>query len=441
MFGGNPFRTAILALFQLIIYVLLGYFIPRENSLYFLLLYACSWGLTYVLLKSNSTKSILWLGLLFRLVFIIALPWLSQDFYRFIWDGLLLQNDLNPYAFSPNELIEGDTLFNSTLKTTLYEGMGALSAQHYSNYPPLNQLGFLSTVNIFPQSLLGTVVVMRLLLILAEVGLFFIMKKILQHLNLPSSRLGWYFLNPLIILELTGNLHWEGVMLFFFALGWWFLLKQQNGWATIAFAFSIATKLIPLLLLPLFVRFQSWKKTIWMALLGSMCLLLLFVPFFKDIGMENYFATIQLWFKNFEFNGSIYYLIRWIGYQIKGYNIIRQWGEISPVIITGLVFIFAFFKPKKKAQEVFTAMLFLMTAYYLIASIVHPWYVISLVFLGLFTRYSFPLIWSMVIPISYITYADSNFQENYILITLEYTIVIIAMIYEIRKKKVLLKHF
>lgn len=441
MFGGNPFRTAILALFQLIIYVLLGYFIPRENSLYFLLLYACSWGLTYVLLKSNSTKSILWLGLLFRLVFIIALPWLSQDFYRFIWDGLLLQNDLNPYAFSPNELIEGDTLFNSTLKTTLYEGMGALSAQHYSNYPPLNQLGFLSTVNIFPQSLLGTVVVMRLLLILAEVGLFFIMKKILQHLNLPSSRLGWYFLNPLIILELTGNLHWEGVMLFFFALGWWFLLKQQNGWATIAFAFSIATKLIPLLLLPLFVRFQSWKKTIWMAHLGSMCLLLLFVPFFKDIGMENYFATIQLWFKNFEFNGSIYYLIRWIGYQIKGYNIIRQWGEISPVIITGLVFIFAFFKPKKKAQEVFTAMLFLMTAYYLIASIVHPWYVISLVFLGLFTRYSFPLIWSMVIPISYITYADSNFQENYILITLEYTIVIIAMIYEIRKKKVLLKHF
>ena len=441
MFGGNPFRAAILALFLLLIYVFLGYFIPREDSLYFLLLYACSWGLTYALLKSSTTKSIFWLGLLFRLVFIIALPWLSQDFYRFIWDGLLLQNELNPYAFAPNELIERDTLFDSTLKTTLYEGMGALSAQHYSNYPPVNQLGFLSTVNVFPQSLLGTVIVMRLLLILAEVGLFFMIKKILQHLNLPSSRLGWYFLNPLIILELAGNLHWEGVMLFFFALGWWFLLKQQNIWATIAFAFSIATKLIPLLLLPLFVRFQGWKKIVWMALLGSFCLLLLFVPFFKDIGMENYFATIQLWFKNFEFNGSFYYIIRWIGYQIKGYNIIRQWGEISPWIITGMVLVFTFLKPKKKAQEVFTAMLFLMTAYYLISSIVHPWYVISLVFLGLFTRYSFPLIWSMVIPISYITYSHPDFQENYILIALEYAIVIIAMIYEIRKKKTLLQHF
>ena len=441
MLGGNPFRTAILALFLLIIYIILGYFVPREESLYFLLLYTSSWGLTYALIKSIPTASVFWLGLLFRLAFIVAIPWLSQDFYRFIWDGLLLQNDLNPYAFSPNELIKSDALFDSTLKTTLYEGMGALSAQHYSNYPPVNQLGFLTAVNVFPQSVLGTVVVMRLLLILTEVGLFFTIKKILHHLDLPQRRLGWYFLNPLIILELSGNLHWEGVMLFFFALGCWLLLKKQNIWATIAFAFSIATKLIPLLLIPLFVRFQAWKKTAWMAFLGSLCLLLLFVPFFKDIGMENYFATIQLWFENFEFNGSFYYLIRWIGYQIKGYNIIRQWGEISPWIITGMVLIFAFLRPKKKAQEVFSAMLFLLTAYYLIASIVHPWYVIPLVFLSLFTRYSFPLIWSMLIPISYITYAHPNFQENYKLIFLEYVIVIIAMIYEISKKKTLLKHF
>lgn len=441
MLGGNPFRTAIIALFLLIIYIILGYFVPREESLYFLLLYTSSWGLTYALIKSIPTASVFWLGLLFRLAFIVAIPWLSQDFYRFIWDGLLLQNDLNPYAFSPNELIKSDALFDSTLKTDLYEGMGTLSAQHYSNYPPLNQLGFLTAVNVFPQSVLSTVIVMRLLLILAEVGLFFIIKKILHHLDLPQRRLGWYFLNPLIILELSGNLHWEGVMLFFFALGWRLLLKKQNIWATIAFAFSIATKLIPLLLLPLFVRFQAWKKTAWMAFLGSLCLLLLFVPFFKDIGMENYFATIQLWFKNFEFNGSFYYLIRWIGYQIKGYNIIRQWGEISPWIITGMVLIFAFLRPKKKAQEVFSAMLFLLTAYYLIASIVHPWYVIPLVFLSLFTRYSFPLIWSMLIPISYITYAHPNFQEEYRLIFLEYIIVIIAMIYEISKKKTLLKHF
>ena len=61
--------------------------------------------------------------------------------------------------------------------------------------------------------------------------------------------------------------------------------------------------------------------------------ILAFLSFFYEIGLDNYFATIRLWFKNFEFNGSFYYLIRWIGFQIKGYNIIRQWGEISPYLV------------------------------------------------------------------------------------------------------------
>lgn len=441
MFGGSPFRTAVIALSLLLIYPLLGYFIPREESLPFFLLYAASWILTYFLLKYSSISSIFWFGLLFRFVFIIALPWLSQDFYRFIWDGLLLQNELNPYGYTPNELISDTILFNPSLKNELFAGMGELSAQHYSNYPPINQLGFFFSVRWLPNHLLGTVVIMRLLLIITEIGLFLITQRILRQLDLPLKRLGWYYLNPLIIIELTGNLHWEGMMLFFFALGWWLLLKQKNTWATIAFAFSVATKLIPLLLLPVFVRFQAWKKTAWMALLGLVCLLILFVPFFKNIGMENYFSTLQLWFKNFEFNGSVYYLIRWLGYQVKGYNIIRQWGEISPWIIVAIVLIFAFLRSKRKATEVFTAMLFLITAYYFIASIVHPWYVIPLVFLGMFTRYSFPVIWSMVVVISYLTYAHQNFQENYVLITLEYAIVLGAMCYEIGQKKTLLQHF
>ncbi len=441
MLGGNPFRTALLAFVLIVIYLALGYHIPRENSTSFLLLYATSWGLTFALIKNSSFKTIFWLGLIFRLLFIIAVPWLSQDFYRFIWDGLLLQNELNPYTFSPNELMASDHLFNTPLKEELHKGMGDLSAQHYSNYPPINQLGFLFSVYWFPQNLLGTLLAMRALIILAEVGLFFVIKRILQLLHLPQERLGWYFLNPLIILELSGNLHWEGVMLFFFALGIWLHLKNKYLIASLAYGCAVATKLIPLLLLPLFARFQSWRKTVCMALLGCTSLLFLFVPFFHDIGMENYFATIQLWFKNFEFNGSFYYLIRWIGYQVKGYNIIRQWGAISPWIIAGIVFLFALLKPKKKMQMVFTAMLFLSTCYYLMASIVHPWYIITLVFLCLFTRYSFPIVWSIVVALSYVTYAHPNFEENYLLIALEYSILVGALVYELRQKKALLHHF
>jgi len=47
----------------------------------------------------------------------------------------------------------------------------------------------------------------------------------------------------------------------------------------------------------------------------------------------------------------------------------------------------------------------------------------------------------MLIAISYVTYANANFQENYVLIALEYAIVLAVMCYEIMRKKPLLQHF
>ena len=45
-------------------------------------------------------------GILFRLVFLVAVPNLSQDFYRFIWDGELIKNGINPYLFTPDQILE-----------------------------------------------------------------------------------------------------------------------------------------------------------------------------------------------------------------------------------------------------------------------------------------------------------------------------------------------
>ena len=43
--------------------------------------------------------------------------------------------------------------------------------------------------------------------------------------------------------------------------------------------------------------------------------------------------------------------------------------------------------------------------------------------------------------VSYLTYANPTFQENYILITLEYGIVLGALLYEVGRKQPLLQHF
>ena len=437
----NPFVRFSVLTSLTALYLFMGYGIIREQSTFLVLNFTSLFILSFWVIRQATPNQALWIGITFRLLFIVAIPWLSQDFYRFLWDGFLLKNGYNPYAFTPDAFINQTSAVVFPLTKVLYQNMGELSASHYSNYPPVNQLGFLLSASWFPNHLLSAVVLMRVIVIFADIGIYYFGKKLLDLEGLDSNRLNWYFLNPLVIIELTGNLHWEGVMLLFFILGWWFYRQKKAKLSACFFAISIATKLIPLMLLPIILRFQSFRKNLTMGTVGSIILLLFFLPFFYEIGFENYLKTLQLWFKNFEFNGSIYYIIRWMGYEIKGYNIIRQLGEVTPWIIVVMVFYFSFWKKKKSLQEVFTAMLLLLSFYYFFASIVHPWYIIPLILLSLFTRHSYPLIWSALIPLSYLTYGHPQFEENLWIIGLEYGLVYAAFAFETIRKRPLLQHF
>ncbi|MGB5357774.1 MAG: mannosyltransferase, partial [Eudoraea sp.] len=66
---------------------------------------------------------------------------------------------------------------------------------------------------------------------------------------------------------------------------------------------------------------------------------------------------------------------------------------------------------------------------------VHPWYIVFLLLLSLYTDYKFPIIWSALVFLSYAAYSNSNFEENYLLLMIEYFLVIGMMLYEILTKK------
>ena len=440
--GLRPSQTQQLCLFigLLLCYCFLSIWGLREH-LSFIGVYLSCFVLTYFFYTNPLTlKQIFISGIIFRLLFLFDLPALSQDYFRFIWDGLLLHEGYNPYRFTPNQWMESGKAFSPALQTELYHGMGELSAQHYSNYPPINQFGFYLSTLISPNSILTSVVCMRLLLILADIGIYVLSRKILPYLNLSKTKVGYYFLNPLIIVELTGNLHWEGVMLFFFALGIYGLLIGKWQRAVVPMVLSVGTKLLPLLSLPLVWHYLKPKKSL---LFGSFCALgigLLFLSFFYGLGYENYFKTLRLWFTTFEFNASFYYIVRAIGYELKGYNIIRSLGKITPFIIIGVVFVFAFFRNNSHPKKWIASMLLLMTTYFFLSTTVHPWYISTLVFLGMLSQYSYPWVWSALVVLSYTTYMHPNFEENLSIISLEYLAVLGVLCFEIRKKKSLFEH-
>ena len=361
-------------------------------------------------------------AIMFRVILIFSVPNLSQDFYRFIWDGRLMMYGYNPYLHLPADLISTPG-FNMPQAQLLYEGMGSLSAAHHSNYPPLHQLCFIIAASVAGKSIAGSLIVFKLLIIAADTGIFFAGKKLLRALQLPGRNIFIYLLNPLVIIELTGNLHFEAVMIFFFVAGLYFLQKRQFVRSALMIAFSITVKLVPLMLLPLFIRHLSFKRSLFFYSIIFLVIILLSLPFFSASLISNYTSSVSLWFVNFEFNGSIYNLIRYIGYNIKGYNIIGTVGQVMPFILITFILLFAARKSNNKLKSLMANMLLALSVYFFLSTTIHPWYITMLVAVSVFTGYKFPVVWSAVVVLSYIAYAGNIYKENSVMLLIEYSVV------------------
>jgi hypothetical protein len=232
-------------------------------------------------------------------------------------------------------------------------------------------------------------------------------------------------------------------MIFF--LIWALYLLHSKKWklAAVVFACSVSIKLIPLLFLPLFYKWFTKKETstksnkikllAFYAIIGATTMLL-FLPFYTSQFLNNYAETVGLWFQNFEFNASLYYVAREIGYSFTGYNEIAIIGTITAIVVFLFVVAMALYRRNSSITQLITAMLFALSFYYFTATTVHPWYIATLLILSIFTKYKFPFVWSFVIILSYLAYlqiGNASKSENLLIIAIEYAFVYGIFIYEL----------
>lgn len=426
----------LLAFASLLFYLSFAYDLVRTDYIKLISLYAGLFFLFYKLIQvlKNDIKLLTWLAFGFRAVFILAIPNLSQDFYRFIWDGRMILEGFNPYLYRPESFIVNNE-FPVAQAQELYNGMGILNGSHFTNYPPLNQLCFAIAGLFAGNSILGSAIVLRILIIAADFGTLYFGKKLLKRLNIPIHNIFWYILNPFIIIELTGNLHFEGVMIFFLVLSLYLLHKKKWEWAAVVLACSISVKLIPLIFLPLIWKYLKLKKGFLFCVITGILTLVLFLPFYSNQFIINYAETVGLWFQNFEFNASFYYLFREIGFLISGYNQIALIGKLMALAVFIYVMLLALFRKNDSTQKLIISMLLALSVYYFLSTTIHPWYLATLVFLSVFTNYKFPKVWSFMIIFSYLAYANTDNSENLWLIAFEYVVVFAVFLFDLKKAK------
>lgn len=432
----------------------------------------------YIYQKAQPVQLGFWLllAIAMRLLLVWTMPLLSDDIYRFIWDGRLAINGYNPFNYLPSTLIEQGPAVPG-LTHSLYQSLN--SPDYYTIYPPIAQATFAIAAWLFPHSIYGEMVVMKLFLFGFEMGSIWLILRLLVHWQLPRKNVLLYALNPLIIIEVSGNLHYEGAMVFFLLLAIWFLTQNRQHWSAVMMAFSVAAKLLPLMFFPFLVRrlgqgrgglknqagqglltLSYWKKRAfrtaqkekmitwikdWLSidyvknlqyfLLCFSCLGLLFSPLISKVFIQNFGNSLGLYFQKFEFNASVYYLFRWIGFQIKGYNIIATIGpQLAMCTLSGILLMFVL-ERKPSLENLAARMLWAICLYLLFTTTVHPWYTCLPIVLCVFTRFRFPIIWSGLIYLTYINYSYPGYFENLFVVGIEYGVVVLFFFIELRRGK------
>lgn len=361
-----------------------------------------------------------------RLPFFFNLPTLSDDFFRFLWDGMLLNEGINPIGNIPINQVIGN-LNDPAFAETLLKNMN--SASYLSVYPPFHQAFFAIAYFFAGSNLLVGVNFLRGMILIIELLTFLIL--FLRRSSKEHNYFFAYLINPLVIIEGVGNVHFEAVLLPFLAIA---LLDFSKKWplrSSIPFAASILVKLRSAILTPLFFfRYPPRKRFIFLGVL-LVTLFVFFGMFIPATYFKHFENGLGLYFGNFEFNASFYYLFREILTPFVGYNPI---AVLAPTlaIVTGISIFSVSYRFRN--TNIFELALVVYLIFLLLATTVHPWYIIPTVYLALRSNRAYILVWSFVAFLSYSHYLGDG-EPKWIFIAVEYTVLFAAIWLEGRKRR------
>ncbi len=404
-----------------------GLLISRHDSLPLGLAYfSAFFGYFWLCQFPPSLKAMWGIGLFVRLLLFLGMPVLSDDIYRFIWDGQLLRAGVSPFAELPTQIAAGETL-PPGLSHELYDHLN--SKNYFTIYPPLNQWVFWLSAWIGHDHWLLSANVIRSILLLGDVATFFFLQQILRFHHRDAQLANWYFLNPLVMLEGVGNLHFEILVVTFLVMGIYFYYRGSFWKAGIGFGLAIATKLLPLIYLPAVLIHKRLKSGMVLAVVALALVVLSFVPMINAALRDSMASSLGLYFQKFEFNASIYYVIREVGFWVKGYNIIGTLGPaLSIATLMGILAIACIGRFRQWA--IAEIMLWSLSCYLALATTVHPWYILPLIALGVLSNYWFPMVWSALIFTTYFGYTSTGFEPSMGWLVLEYVMVFGLMVFE-----------
>lgn len=267
---------------------------------------------------SWSPGVVIIVAMVLRILFLFRPPELSDDLYRYLWDGLQALSGHNPYSTAPLNIQPHNEASYHLLKLINHPHLITI-------YPPAAQFIFAAGAYL-SDNFLG----LKTVLVAMDLATCTLLIKLLSSIGLPAWRAVIYAWHPLPILEIGSSGHIDGAGIFFFFLTLVLLIalsgihsakSSRNSplqfhlkqyvlalSAGLTFAWAVLVKLFPLLFLPgLFMLVKKHNRILFLTgiLTGVTALTLPFLPHLK-----NMFAVLSIYAQNWEFAGFTFRALR-----------------------------------------------------------------------------------------------------------------------------------
>jgi alpha-1,6-mannosyltransferase len=311
-------------------------------------------------------------AVLLRLTLLPALPDLSDDLYRYIWDGWLLVSGVSPYGFVPLDPALGrfqeDLLFRRLNSPGLF-----------SIYPPVSQLVFAPAGLV--HELVGWPASAHAVkggFLALEISGILLMLRAVRALGVLPRHLSLYAWNPLVVVTVAGSGHTEGGL----ALGMGLLAlgvaSSMPRTAWVGLVLATLSKGVPLVLAPLLLRLHLGRMDPRAALLAALPALgvglVLTAPFLLAGMIPAAARSAELYVRLFEFNAGPYLLVKEIAARLTGEDWSKVLGPGFLGVFLAAALLVWFRWPVATARDWFRGSLVLLGLYLVTATTVHPWY-------------------------------------------------------------------
>lgn len=211
----------------------------------------------------------------------------DSDLVRYVWDGRVQLLGYNPFDVLPADPAMAATHTAETRQMP--------SARARTPYPPAAQLFFRLVVRLRDSTR-----AMKLALALCDLLTIAVLWRWLTVTGRPAWLLLVYAWNPLVVLEVAHSGHIDALGALWIAASAYWLARRRTALATVAYVLAVTTKLLPIVLLPLYWRRIRRRD----AFVGVLLFVLLYLPFVSGAGFP--LGAVPNVVAHIRFNGPLF---------------------------------------------------------------------------------------------------------------------------------------